>query len=333
MPNNVVVAKLQTFIEKINIDSERNASKRPIHSIAVVKNTSDTKSPLSAHMETMCLLHDHQMTCLDPGVVCDVIKPALAIEKVNKDLMRQERIRNNDPDHHVQNLANMKGSVNRKIPVDNARKSTSAASFFNPMPNSISGQETTYRSASKQEIKNEVISSNLKRGNADDFVGDIDEDEDFLKEDAKRIKRSQICKAERKNPEAELKKKKNNRNIGTDEDRPEDTSKKLDDEATRCTRESFVSKGTSDDVERPNQPTKIRRKQVLEEKTFVDDTGFLRTETVSVWKTIDTDEEDKDSSRVPSLSKGKAEDSEKIKVKNMKTMKQQGLMGYFSKKK
>ena len=76
---------------------------------------------------------------------------------------------------------------------------------------------------------------------------------------------------------------------------------------------------SNDDMQRGR-----KRKKVLEEKTYIDENGLFRTEMVTVWKEVEEEMKSKAPASVPKPKK---------KVKSTKGMKQQGLKGFFVKKK
>ena len=114
-----------------------------------------------------------------------------------------------------------------------------------------------------------------------------------------------------------------------------------------------------------SQPGRKRRKQVLEEKSYIDEKGFLRTQTVTVWKEVDDEDDNVDARTDGGTNTGEGEKNsgdeianatsnisnaqeqcggmsktnvssmglDKKKPKNSKGMKQQGLMVYFAVKK
>ena len=176
------------------------------------------------------------------------------------------------------------------------------------------------------------------KGNADDFIGDVDEDDDFLKEEEERKERNAKVQAGDKKADEERKLAKSNamqRKIPQGDDNMDIDG----DEAEKVTgaMDAFASKKAKPKRDDQEQKGKKRRKQVLEEKTFVDDNGFFRTETVAVWK--DVEEETSQATNSESIGKenGTMKSSKQTafavkKAKNTKNMKQPKLMGFFTKK-
>lgn len=348
--------------------------------------TGGNSSLLSDHIQTISLLLDDKDSILDPTIVCDMIEPAVGIQKIDQEHLREERVKNNDLAKTVVNAASVRESGNKSktSSADSLKKPTSAASFFNASarvgaPDKFSStKETKEDKNSHKEIKEspkimvkenipkpsiskETVSksstsppNNKKRGNADDFVGDVEEDEEFLKEDNERMKRNKkrmvdSAKA-RRNQEVELKSSTHDSEVQNDDNDDDDDAVATDSCHTTKNSESgrkvrgamdnFARKrGTDEEESKVAQQGKTKRVQSLEEKTFVDENGFFRTEMVRVWKTIEDEEEEKEerhektgNKESSSLPKKHTSDSESMKSKNPKNMKQQGLMGYFSKR-
>ena len=350
------MAKLQTNLETVSKGSKQSDHKNKIHSIAL-RTPNGASTTLAAHMQTMALLHDHQDT-LDPEISCDVIEPALEVEKVDKDFLRDKRVENKGASSGEATISAGKSKKVQatKKPTAVAKKSTTAASFFIKSDNGIKKQKAekdnvTNKSKTKADPKKSKPAEKVveqKKGNADDFVGDEDEDDDFLKEEEERKKRialtsekeSRARQIKEKRMEGQEKRKPMPRDDGREVKM--DVDEDYEKEDVRGAMDAFAcatKKNTTTRNKDSEQKGRKRRKQVLEEKTFVDESGFLRTETVSVWKDIEDsdDEEGKSNSltakssssfQKPSAGKGKG----KAQPKSSKNMKQQGLMGFFAKK-
>mmetsp|Transcript_1207 Transcript_1207/g.1696 ORF Transcript_1207/g.1696 Transcript_1207/m.1696 type:complete len:576 (-) Transcript_1207:72-1799(-) len=211
--------------------------------------------------------------------------------------------------------------------------------------------------------------STTQHGNADDFVGDQDEDEEFLRQDKERKKRNATEERKKIRRQAVAQKKDiiNQRslnpvrmdtsNANEDKDRGDD---KLEmSQPTTGTMDAFTSStktkhppnNNNDNENDKNQSSSTtttasgkKRKQVLEERTFVDENGYFKTETVTVYKEID-ESNDKDNSHshttgnnagkngdIPNTSKTSTKSFKQSK-KNTSNMKQGSLMGFFAKKK
>ena len=224
---------------------------------------------------------------------------------------------------------------------------------------------TTSPSTKKKPIRKSKTSESPKKqipiekkGNADDFVGDEDEDDDFLKEDEERKKRNAIAEKEdslkRKMKEEKSKHQvtrktrkiiprdegdENQVDMAIDKDMDVDEHDDHEKEEVHGAIDAFATKKKVKKDPEPEQLGRKRRMKVLEEKTFIDNNGFFRTETVSVWKDVDEeddgDEEDKEKGNggVIKQSATKVKPKSKAKAKSTKNMKQQGLMGFFAKKK
>jgi hypothetical protein len=77
-----------------------------------------------------------------------------------------------------------------------------------------------------------------------------------------------------------------------------------------------------------NKPQRKRRKKLVEKTTMVG--GYLRTETVTVWEDVPSDEENEKGDEKKSA---KVKKSSSNKTNNSQHMKQKSLMGFFAKKK
>lgn len=385
---HMTVAKLRTNDETFG-KGGRTATctqKNKIHSIAL-KTPNGASSTLAAHMQTMSLLSDHQHAVLDPSLACDAIAPALEVEEVDRDTLRNQRVDNiyagslsgsggakpmaaTWKENH-QSTSSTKGRGRGRTVTTAKNKPTTAAAFFKSEPaakNSASKRPNTKPTkpaaaasnskstkAPKPVQKEKVAVPEPKRGNADDFVGDEDEDEDFLREEEERKKR-QAKSEKKKSDQRKLKEerskqqvtrkpmprdpldKENEADKNMDIDITEDDDRGADDddnsegngkESVRGAMDAFATKKMKKEAD-PEPKGRKRRKQVLEEKTFVDENGFFRTETVSVWKEIE--EEDEEEAKAKASSSLPKRPVSKSMPKNTKKMKQQGLMGFFDKK-
>ena len=195
-------------------------------------------------------------------------------------------------------------------------------------------------SANNTKIQ-KIKSTNI--GNADDFVGDVDEDEDDEreesirkakrealereKEEEKRLKRSEAAKARKKKKQAKAIELEDN----NEENEMPQISGAID---------NFVSNKVP--TQSSNNASGVRKKKrKMVEKTTMDSSGYIHTEMVTEWVDV-SDNEEVQKSKQLSLSAGKsklAAASGKSKAKpsgakrNGKPLKQMGLMGFFAKKK
>ncbi|KAL7464689.1 hypothetical protein ACHAXS_005023 [Conticribra weissflogii] len=178
----------------------------------------------------------------------------------------------------------------------------------------------------KRATDNDAESS--AKGNADDFIGDTDEDEDFLQEEAARKKRNAAAarKAAREQMQNDQFKR---RNLGTVKARrsckdPEKRRKILDDEsveekqrsdeeikdldqedeekdekvgamdafAKKGSDSSSAEKGTKKKSDNDSNRSSKKRIKKLVEQTSVDKNGYMRTEMVTVWEEVDDTKEE-----------------------------------------
>lgn len=243
---------------------------------------------------------------------------------------------------------------------NNVKKTSSIANLTNESKKQTSTSKSKSKSAKKDKtssIKQDQpkhTESASNAGNADDFIGDEDEDEEFLEEEEERKKRNAVQEKKIVNKRATKSKVVISNHIEDMEVEDEDNRKEnegdvvmeqmKEEEFVTGAMDAFATKKKESNVDRPkSQKGRKRRKQVLEEKTYVDDNGFFRTETVTVWKEVDVDVEeeeevqsniDKEAPTHKSQNAStKSNNLKQKKTKNTKGMKQQGLMGFFAAKK
>ncbi len=327
----------------------------------------------------------------------EMIQPATPVEIGDRESLRLKRFggSSGNAGEGRKKSTSTTTSTNAAITSSSAaikkKKVTTAASFFGATTkktvtekndeNSVSKAATTSTSKSNAKTntskttsvsnsnKENVSNSNKNtsyskstttkksKGNADDFVGDEDEDEEFLQNEKERKERNAIREkniAKRQSKNKDILTSNDNvesmdidiievdtvgRDVKVDGDDEDDEEK----EVVTGAIDAFATKKKDSNVGSDvTQKGRKRRKQVLEEKTFVDDNGFLRTETVTVWKDVEEDEEDLKSkvnddknpfSKKAGLPSKSSVDAKSKKVKSTKGMKQQGLSGFFAVKK
>ena len=201
----------------------------------------------------------------------------------------------------------------------------------------------------KQQQQSSEKSKSPNRGNADDFVGDEDEDEDFIESEAQRKARKAKDAKAAEDKLAEQKKKQapaGRRKVIQDDDDDDDGMDVDDTEKKDVYGEMdfhFDKAGDEDAKAGAGKKEKKKRKKLVE-KTSMDDRGFLITEKVWVEEDIPTDEEDNAEENGPSPTKklksgfgtsASAPGAAKKKPapKNIKGMKQAGLGAFFGAKK
>lgn len=182
-------------------------------------------------------------------------------------------------------------------------------------------------------------------GNADDFEGDVDEDEEDereeqarkLKTDSQRVKkadeaRSKRSKAARAAAETR-KKRKNEQQVEHENDNNERSGGV---EKVVGAMDAFAStksklNGTLRDTTSTNGNKVRRQRKKLIEKTTMDKNGYIHTEMVEEMEDIPSDEDEKLKPTRSEVATRKP--NPKPKAKKTKEKKQAGLMGFFSKKK
>lgn len=271
----------------------------------------------TAHQKDLQLLRDQfsnfqHATVLDHS--CDVIEPALPLERRDAQVSQQARL-------------NQMGQVatNRQ----GARKETTAQSFFGKKNDSTSSSQSTTSSSNNKRSQSKISTTQAKKkaffgnastttkaaptkkktkpsapakpeekentinvGTADDFVGDEDEDDEFMEQEKERESRN-----------AEIAK----------EQEARERARQLEEERLRAEEKSRKA------AEAPVAVVGKKRRKRMVEKTTMDESGYMHTETTAVWEEIDDDEPVVATKRKP--------------VKSTKNMKQGNLMGFFAKKK
>jgi len=187
-------------------------------------------------------------------------------------------------------------------------------------------KKTKRQKAAIQRKEDKKVTGSV--GDADDFIGDEEEDDDFLTKDKERQQRNAIAARKLVRRNAEHKKQEiPQRRTQLSGKNDTDQNKEEEEEVIQGAMDVYTASGGDE------QKGAKRRKQVLEEKTYVDEDGFFRTETVAVWKEVDDKEELNGCINDSSVSTtNRDKNSSRIKNKK-KNMKQQGLMGFFSAKK
>ncbi len=236
-------------------------------------------------------------------------------------------------------------------------KATTAAAFFK---NANTTSTKTKKKAEPKKTKKEEEKENSRNKkatstNVDDFVGDVDEDEEFLEEE--KARKARVAKEARKEARElmndEKAKKRNTDGIESKrskvapkrQKRSEDSGENQmdidyddgDEEKKAGAMDAFAQKKEKSTPSAGSSTTssggvKKRRKKLVEETT-VDANGYMRTETITVWEDVSDDEVEVKAK--PAMTKAAAP---KPKGKNsMKksggTKKQAGLASFFAKKK
>ena len=201
----------------------------------------------------------------------------------------------------------------------------------------------------KQQQQSSGKSKSPNRGNVDDFVGDEDEDEDFIESEAQRKARKAKDAKAAEDKLAEQKKKQapaGRRKVIQDDDDDDDGMDVDDKEKKEVYGEMdfHFNKGGDEDAKTGGGKKEKKKRKKLVEKTSMDDRGFLITEKVWVEEDIPTDEEDNAEENGPSPTKklksgfgtsasASAAAKKKPAAKNTKGMKQAGLGAFFGAKK
>ena len=208
-----------------------------------------------------------------------------------------------------------KSSSNNK----SSKSSATVPSMFQRAAAAVPSRSNKPKATVEQDEK-----ENNKRpklvGNADDFVGDEEESDDEVQMDTKPV---------------------NVRGRAV----PDDEAMIHDDEEEEETKEEKAKAkptiyGAMDDFAKPKEkaapqdegaPKRRRRRKRLVEKTTIDKSGYLHTETQEIWEDIPTDEEEEEAPKkvkpaAPVVSRPK---KKVVKPSGMK----QGKLNFFVKKK
>ncbi len=187
---------------------------------------------------------------------------------------------------------------------------------------------------------NQKENKHANTGNADDFVGDVDEDEEDMREEALRRARKEA----EASALADEKRAKRSRAAA------EKRSKRKVLEQSHVVEESTTKSGAMDNFvakternvevnsEVPVKENGKKRRRKLVEKTSMDSKGYIHTEMVYEWEDILTDDEENTKpielkSKIEKSASKVIEPTKRKTTKVGKGLKQTGLMGFFSKKK
>lgn len=242
-------------------------------------------------------------------------------------------------------------------------KATTAAAFFK---NASATSSKTKKKAEPKKTKKEEEKENSRNKKAtaasvDDFVGDVDEDEEFLEEE--KARKARVAKDVRKEArELTNDEKAKKRNTDGMESRRSKVApkrqKKHDEESEENGMDVDYDDGDADEEEtktgamdaftqKKDKPAhtagstssggaKKRRKKTVEETT-IDANGYMRTETITVWEDV-SDEEVEVKAKPSGVAKKtvapKAKGKSAVKTgKSGGPKKQAGLASFFAKKK
>mmetsp|Transcript_26646 Transcript_26646/g.38069 ORF Transcript_26646/g.38069 Transcript_26646/m.38069 type:complete len:497 (-) Transcript_26646:181-1671(-) len=236
-------------------------------------------------------------------------------------------------------------------------KATTAAAFFkNANATSSKTKKAEPKKSKKEEEKENSRNKKSKTTNVDDFVGDVDEDEEFLEEE--KARKARVAKEARKEARElmndEKAKKRNTEGIESKRSKVAPKRQKRDEESGENYMDIDYDDGDAGDEEKKtgamdaftqkkekSAPSagstssggvKKRRKKLVEETT-VDANGYMRTETITVWEDVSDDEvEVKAKTAVTKAVAPKPKGKNSLK-KSGGAKKQAGLASFFAKKK
>jgi hypothetical protein len=210
----------------------------------------------------------------------------------------------------------------------------------------VSKKSVAFKANQQDEKENKDSGTNDEVGNADDFVGDLDDDDDDDDDDDVvdvTVKETVEPVVVRENKKKAASNKR--RTIAIDDDDDDDDyddngkSKKHKEAKLPVTgaMDAFATtsqKSETADVHDDSKPKKRRRKKLVE-KTTMDPNGYLHTETQEIWEDVPSDEDEPVSKSISSKKAPPklAPVTKKKSAANGKSgMKQGNLMGFFKKK-
>jgi len=207
-------------------------------------------------------------------------------------------------------------------------KNSAASSFFG-------SHATKKRNVTQKPRESPSKSATNQVGNADDFVGDEESDEE--KENHVLDVETEVVNMNEEEPEEEpVKIVKKSRRKKKAED--EETELDPQSETTKGAMDAFAVVATKSSSSQSVASSGKRRRQKHVERTSVDVDGYLKTETVCIMEDIPTDEEEGESKNTApietksSLTAKTSNASKKPVAKSIGKKKQMGLNAFFTKK-
>eukprot|EP00984_Skeletonema_dohrnii_P023896 scaffold13000_cov103-Skeletonema_dohrnii-CCMP3373.AAC.3 len=237
-------------------------------------------------------------------------------------------------------------------------KATTAAAFFkNASATSSKTKKAEPKKTKKEEEKENSRNKKAITTSVDDFVGDVDEDEEFLEEE--KARKARVAKEARKEARElmndEKAKKRNTDGIESRRSNVAPKRQKHDEESKENDMDIDFDDGDVEDEEKKTGAmdaftqkkdksapaaggtnsggVKKRRKKLVEETT-VDANGYMRTETITVWEDVSDEEvEVKAKPAVAKAAAPKPKGKSSTVKKSGGSKKQAGLASFFAKKK
>jgi len=236
-------------------------------------------------------------------------------------------------------------------------KATTAAAFFK---NANTTSSKTKKAEPKEKKEEEKENSRNKKAittSVDDFVGDVDEDEEFLEEE--KARKARVAKEARREARElmndEKAKKRNTDGIESKRNKVAPKRQKRGEESGENDMDIECDDGDVNDEEKktgamdafatkkeksapPAGTTssggvKKRRKKLVEETT-VDSNGYMRTETITVWEDVSDDGEMEVKAKPAATKASAPKPKGKSTIKKSGGAKKQaGLASFFGKKK
>lgn len=216
-------------------------------------------------------------------------------------------------------VSNAASSAKSKV---NSRGKKPAQNVFQRA--AVTGKNKAKASTKQDEKENNKQSRKVPIGDADDFVGDMDEEED--EEEEKPAASQKPLLRGRRKPEP---------TDNDDEVMIEDSGDEIAKDAAKPT-----IHGAMDDFAKPKEAQlsqdseggekRRRRRKKIVKKAYTDEKGYLHTESQEVWEDVPSDEEE-ETKKKPAKPVS-APTRPKKKAAKSTDMKQGSLMGFFKKK-
>lgn len=196
--------------------------------------------------------------------------------------------------------------------------------------NNINNKKVVNKNGKGDEEKENVKNKSSKVvGNADDFVGDMDEEEDSeddaesMEEEEKEVPKPPLPVGK---PKAAARKA--TRTATTRSDSDDEQKETVEKDSTEA-EETNAKKSTSTDNGDVTRKRARRKKMV--EKTCTDEHGYLHTTTEVIWEDVPSDEEDAYIT-VSSRTNKNTKTTKKTNPPPKKVLKQGSILGFFAKK-
>ena len=213
---------------------------------------------------------------------------------------------------------------------NNITTKKSATLSFQPKKKDVTSNNKTMKKVPEEEKEN-VENKNV--GDADDFVGDIEDSDDedvTMNDDAEPVEEEQEELTTKRKTKKAKKPARKVCDLGVSDEDEENAPAKTVVEGAMDAFTKKVPPKTQNNNENGNG-SKRRRRKVTKDKTFVDEKGYLIVESQEVWEDIPSDEEEPVATKPKSAKPSPKKKAKKAEAPN--AMKQGTIKGFFAKKK